>query len=141
MVLDVNVVIALASGGHPLRPAATAWWEKTLESGETFTVPDIVWVGFARIVTHQRGVPRPVAWAEAWRFAEAFMAHPKYLRFLVDPRTMEEFVRIAGDAGARGDLVTDAYIAGCAAAYGGTVVTFDRDFRKFDGLRVTELSA
>jgi toxin-antitoxin system PIN domain toxin len=139
MVLDVNVVIALASAGHALRPAAAAWWAETLESGETFTVPDLAWVGFARIMTNQRGVKRPVSWVDAWGFAEAFMAQPKYLRFLVDPRTMDEFVRIAAASGARGDLVTDAYIAASAYAYGGTVVTFDRDFRKFDGLRVREL--
>ena len=141
MVLDVNVIIALASASHPLREAATEWWAETKATGQPFTVPDLVWVGFARILTNSRSVPTPVTWEDAWHFAEAFMAQPKYLRFLVDPRTMEEFVRLASTAGARGDLVTDAYVAACAAAYGGTVVTFDRDFRKFDDLRVLELSA
>lgn len=141
MVLDVNVLIALASGDHPQHPAALAWWEQTADAGNTYTVPDIVWVGFARIMTSGRAVNTPASWADVWEFAEAFMAQPKYLRFLVDPRTMDEFRRLASDAGARGDLVTDAYVAACAQAYGGTVVTFDRDFRKFDDLRVLELSA
>lgn len=42
------------------------------------------------------------------------------------------------DAGIRASL---AFIAACASAIGATVVTFDRDFRKFDGLRVLELAA
>ena len=40
------------------------------------------------------------------------------------------------DAGASADLVTDAYIAAAAISLGATVVTFDRDFRRFDGLSV-----
>ena len=43
------------------------------------------------------------------------------------------------DAGASADLVTDAYIAAAAISLGATVVTFDRDFRRFDGLSVLEL--
>lgn len=141
MVIDLNVLIALASADHTHRSAALAWWNDATDAGDTFTVPDVVWVGFARIMTNGRAVRTPVSWADAWSFAEAFMAQPKYLRFHVDPRTMDEFARLASTVGARGDLVTDAYIAACAAAYGGTVVTFDRDFRKFDDLRVLELSA
>ena len=43
-------------------------------------------------------------------------------------------------ADASANLVTDAYIASAAMAMGATVVTFDRDFRRFDGLSVLELS-
>ena len=43
-------------------------------------------------------------------------------------------------AKASANLVTDAYIAAAAIALGATVVTFDRDFRRFDGLSVLELS-
>jgi predicted nucleic acid-binding protein len=36
--------------------------------------------------------------------------------------------------------VTDAYIAASAVTLGAGVVTFDRDFRKFDGVRILEPS-
>lgn len=140
-VIDVNVLIALFDGDHAHHRTARDWWHGEAAAGRTFTVPDIAWVGFARIVTHRRSVETPATWAEAWAFAEALIAQPTHLRFAADARTLEEFVRLASSVAARGDLVTDAYIAACAAAYGGTVVTFDRDFRKFDGLRVTELVA
>lgn len=140
-VLDVNVVLPLFRADHSLHSAATRWWEASVESGETFTVPDVVWHGFVRMTTNHRMFAAPASFEQAWEFAQAVMAQPLYLTFLTHPRTLEEFARLATAAHARGDLVTDAYIAACAAAYGGTVVTFDRDYRKFDGLRVTELAA
>lgn len=112
-----------------------------MAAGERFTVPDLVWVGLARMTTNQRMFPVPSSFDEAWAFVQAVIAQPAHATWVGHPRTLEEFARLAAAAGARTDLVTDAYIAGCAAAYGGTVVTFDRDFRKFDGLRVLELSA
>ncbi|MBU2696218.1 TA system VapC family ribonuclease toxin [Pimelobacter sp. 30-1] len=140
-VLDANVVIPLYRGDHPLHAVATQWWQATVTAGKAFTVPDLVWVGFARMVTNPRVFAEPSSFRQAWEFAAAVMAHSKYVTWSGHPRTIEEFTRLSDGAGARADLVTDAYIAACAATYGGTVVTFDRDFRKFDDLRVLELSA
>lgn len=140
-VLDVNVVIPLYRGDHVHHAAATAWWEQSASAGEAFTVPDLVWVGLVRMTTNRRIFPEPSTFHEAWEFAAALMAQPTYTTWLAHPRTLEEFVRLSDNAAARADLVTDAYIAACAATYGGTVVTFDRDFRKFDRLRVLELAA
>lgn len=139
-VLDVNVVIPLYRPDHELHDAATAWWKRSMDAGERFTVPDLVWVGFTRMLTNPRMFPVPSSFEDAWSFVEAVVAQPAHATWVGHPRTLEEFARVAAAAGARADLVTDAYIAGCAAAYGATVVTFDRDFRKFDGLRVLELS-
>jgi predicted nucleic acid-binding protein len=45
---------------------------------------------------------------------------------------LEELCR-TGDA--RGDLVSDAVIAALAVEAGATVITYDRDFSRFTGLR------
>ncbi|WP_183093868.1 TA system VapC family ribonuclease toxin [Nocardioides stalactiti] len=140
-ILDVNVLIPLYRADHELHEAASTWWRESSGSGEAFSVPDLVWVGFARMVTHRKMFPVPSSSDEAWAFARALMAQPTYLTWLGHPRTMEEFARLCDRSGARANLVTDAYIAACAQAYGGTIVTFDRDFRKFDDLRVLELTA
>lgn len=138
--IDVNVLVAMFDGDHVHHDTATQWWQAELDRGQPFTVPDLVWVGFARLATNT-GLSWSVAtFAEAWAFAQAVMAQPTYLRFVPDPRTLTEFERLASESNARADLVTDSYIAACASAYGATVVTFDRDFRKFDGIRTTELA-
>lgn len=138
---DVNVLVALYRGDHPHHVAASAWWAESTEAGEPFTIPDLVWVAFARIVTNHRAVIVPATFEQAWAFAAAATAQPTYLTFAPEPRTLQEFSRLSQDARATGNLLTDAYIAATASVYGATLVTFDRDFRKFDGLRVRELVA
>lgn len=140
-VLDVNVLIALYRAEHPHHDAARTWWNESAAAGEPFTVPDLVWVAFTRIITNRRAVTVPATFEQAWTFAEAVIAQPTYLTFAAEPRTLHEFARLSHDVNATGNLITDAYIASTAAVYGATLVTFDRDFRKFDGARVTELAA
>lgn len=92
-------------------------------------------------MTNNRVVRRGAGFADAWTFAEAVRARPTHRAFVEHADTLGAFARFAGEASATGNLVTDAYIAATAAPYGGTVVTFDRDLRKFDGPRVKELTA
>lgn len=141
LVLDANVVVALFRPEHTHHDVARRWWLETMAAGAAFTVPDIVWAGVTRLLTNPRVFEVPATFEQAWRFAEAMMLQPSYLRAQTGSRVLDEFANLGLEVKARGDLLTDAYIAACAAAYGGTVVTFDRDFRKFDGLRVLELAA
>lgn len=137
---DVNVLIGLFRPDHVFHDAARRWWRETVDHGETFTVADVVWTGFARTVTNPRIFAVPAPFPEAWAFIDAVTRQPTYRAFVSHARTLEEFGRLGHLARARANLVSDAYIAACAAAYGGTVVTFDRDFRRFDDLRVRELA-
>lgn len=67
-------------------------------------------------VTHLASHPR-TAWVNPGRM---------HLRLL-------EMLCREGDA--RGDLVSDAVIAALAVEAGATVVTYDRDFARFEGVR------
>lgn len=138
---DVNLLLGLFRPEHAFHAAARQWWRETVDHGDTFTVPDVVWTGFVRVVTDPRAFAVPASLSEAMAFVAAVRSQPSYRAFVSHSRTLQEFVDLASRAHARGNLVSDAYIAACAQAYGGTVVTFDRDFRKFDDLRVRELSA
>ncbi len=138
---DVNVLVALYRPEHPAHRAAREWWEGALRAGQPFTVAEVVWLGFIRTVTNRRIFAVPATLEEALSFVEALTAQPLHLRFVTDPRTQGHFTALARAAAVKGDLVSDTYIAACASVYGATVVTFDRDFRKFDGLRVLELAA
>jgi predicted nucleic acid-binding protein len=51
------------------------------------------------------------------------------------PRHWGLFVRLCRESGAEGDLVPDAYLAALAIEGGCELVTTDRDFARFRGLR------
>ncbi len=136
--LDVNVLVALYRPSHPHHAVASQWLRESLSRGEPFTVPDVVWLGFLRLVTNRRVLPAPATFGQAWEFVASLRAQPAYLQFSPHPRTLTEFARVGLRANASVNLVTDAYIAASAVTLGATVVTFDRDFRKFDGVRILE---
>jgi toxin-antitoxin system PIN domain toxin len=138
-VIDANVLLALYRADHAHHELASTWWQESSDSGEPFTVPDLMWVAFARIATNRHIFPVPATFDQAWQFADAVMRQPRYLTFAGDVNTVSEFARVGRDAGAAGNLVTDAYLAATASTLGATVVTFDRDFRRFNGVRVNEL--
>ncbi|WP_182481104.1 TA system VapC family ribonuclease toxin [Nocardioides immobilis] len=137
---DVNVLIAIFRPDHAHHDRAVEWWEDA-GLGDSLTVPDVVWSGFVRTATNPRAWESPATHEQVWAFVRSVMDQPTYARYLDAFDTMGHFERLCRDVGAIGNLVSDAYIAACATSLGAQVVTFDRDYRRFDGVRVLELSA
>jgi len=77
--------------------------------------------------------PAPIESALA--FAEALRGQPNALPLAPGPRHWGVFERLCRDAGVRGNLVPDAYLAALAIEHGAELVTADRDFERFPGLR------
>lgn len=136
IVLDVNVVLAAFRADHPHHPAARPWLEATLEAGTGIIVPDFVWVGFVRLVTNTHIFEMPSTPAEAFEFVEAVCGAPSYAGIPGLSDGLPMFRETVLDSDAWGNLVPDAYLASIARAYATPVASFDRDFRRFDGLEV-----
>ncbi|HEU4849216.1 MAG TPA: TA system VapC family ribonuclease toxin [Terrimesophilobacter sp.] len=136
IVLDVNVLLAAFRGDHVHHSAARPWLAAALASGEGVLVPDLVWVGFVRLVTNNHIFEVPSTPAEAFEFVDAVCGSSAYsgIPGLVDG--LSTFRDTVLDADAWGNLVPDAYLASVARAHAAPVASFDRDFRRFDGLEI-----
>lgn len=136
IVVDVNVLVAAHRGDHPEHDRARTFLQDALAS-DTVIAPDLVWAGFLRVVTNRRIFPVPTPLGDAVAFVRAVLSastrRPPGGIELVDA-----FLDLALASNAAGDLVPDAYIASVAIENGCPVATFDRDFRRFDGLRIVE---
>jgi toxin-antitoxin system PIN domain toxin len=142
IVLDVNVLIAAHREDHPGHAAAAPWLENALSSPNGgVIVPDIVWTGFVRIVTNPRAFFDPSTLVEALDFLTRVCDAPAYRAVPGLSGGMEPFADVAREAGVTSRLVTDAYIAAVAMSYACPVATFDRDFRRFDGLEIVTPAA
>jgi toxin-antitoxin system PIN domain toxin len=133
--LDVNIVLAAHRADHPRHEPARHWFDELLRSRRPFTVPDVVWVGFVRIATNRRifTVPTPVD--DAFAFVRAVRAQPGYAAVAPGASHRTLFEDACRDADAAGDLAVDAYLAALALEHDCTLVSFDRDFARFPGLR------
>ncbi len=133
--LDVNVVLAAHRDDHPLFEPARAWLDELLQAGARFSVTDLIAGSFVRLATNRRifDVPTPVQ--DAFAYVRGLRAQPGHLTLAPGPRHLELFESLCRGSDAVGDLASDAQIAAIALEHGAEVVSFDRDFARFAGLR------
>lgn len=96
---------------------------------------DLVLSGFLRVVTHPRVFTDPTPPEDARSFVDALRGAPNCVATNPGPRHWGIFVGLCEAAGARGNLVPDAYLAALAVESGSEWVTTDRDFSRFPGLK------
>jgi uncharacterized protein len=77
--------------------------------------------------------PAPIESALA--FAEVLRSQPNALTVSAGSRHWGIFERLCRDTGAAGNRVPDAYLAALAIEHGAELVTADRGFARFSGLR------
>jgi hypothetical protein len=87
-------------------------------------------------VTHPRIFAAPSPLSKALGFAEAVRESDAFLSVEPGQRHWTIFRRLCEEAGAKGNLVADAYLAAMAIESGGEWVTTDRDYSRFKGLRM-----
>ncbi len=132
---DVNVLLYAFRDAAPDHERYRAWLEATVDAEEPFAVADVVLSGFVRVATHPRIFDPPTSLEEAFRFARALRGAPTAVLVAPGPRHFDLFEKLCRDGGARGNLVSDAYLAALAIESGSELVTTDRDFARFPGLR------
>lgn len=133
--LDVNVVLAASRDDHPQYPIARPWLDDLLRSDERFCVPDTVWVAFLRLTTNRRIFGVPASLDTAFGYLRAIREQPNHVPLHPGDRHLAALERCCRAAEAVGDLVPDAELAALAMDNGAELVSFDRDFARFAGLR------
>ena len=134
LVLDVNVVIARHRADHRHHAATRRWFDASVATSETFTVPNVVWGSFLRLVTNRRAFPVPTPRDAAFAYIDAVRAHPSHRPLEPGRQHLDLLRRVCDEADAGGDLVPDAVIAAIALEHGCAVASFDRDFARFSSV-------
>lgn len=135
-VVDVNVLIYAHRVEAPAHAASLAWLTRARRDDRHLALADIVMAGFLRVVTNRRAFREPTPLDTALRFIDSLLAGPSARRLSPGERHWDLFGDLCRRTSAAGNLVTDAYIAALAIEHGATLVTADRDFLRFPGLRL-----
>jgi len=136
---DVNVWLALAVQEHPHHATARHYWAKEAAARVQFC--RVTMLGLVRLLTQPRLMgPAALDAAAAFDHYEQFATLPE-VGLAVEPADTGAIMRRYAGAGLPARLITDAYLAAFAAAGGLRLVTFDRDFERFDGLHLLRLSS
>jgi uncharacterized protein len=92
-------------------------------------------LAFLRLSTRRGIFPRPLSVEDALRGIEHWLGHPRAQ--VVHPGEQHAAIlgRLLKSAGTAGNLTTDAHLAALAIEHGATVISFDRDFARFEGVQ------
>jgi hypothetical protein len=135
ILLDVNVLVYAGQRDAVRHVEYRDWLAQVLRSGSPVGVAPESLGAVVRITTHKRLWKTPLSTDEALAFAGAVRSSPSAHSVVPGPSHWDVFVGLCRVAGARGNLVTDAWLAALAIDQGCTLVTTDRDFARFKGLR------
>jgi len=136
--LDVNVLLYAHDTSSQKHARCRDWLIRALNGDEHVGLPWQTLLGFVRIATNPRAVRRPLPATEACAIVSRWLARPQAV--VVDPgeRFWGIFQALVDRGQAQGPLISDAALAALAIEQGATLCTTDRDFRRFDGLRLLD---
>lgn len=136
--VDANVLVYASNVSDPAYARARGLAERLIAG------PDLVYLfwptlmGYLRIATHPGILPRPRSPAEVMGNISALLARP-HVRAAGELEGFWALYRLTSADRARGNDVPDAHVVALMRQHGvGTIYTRDRDFRRYDGIRVED---
>lgn len=133
--LDNSVLVNANRIDQPEHATVRAWLNDALGSEEKLVVLDQVWLGTLRVLTNSRVYANPTTVKEAIHFLSELTSYPNVIRAAVTVRCIQRVEQWAMALNVKGDHVPDAYLAAAALELDATMVTCDRGFRRYPGLR------
>jgi uncharacterized protein len=134
ILIDVNVLVYAKRLDAVDHARFGAWLAQTYRTEATIGYSDIVLSSVVRILTHPQIFREPTPLDEALRYVGSIREHPASIPVAAGSRHWDLFTSLCRDAGAKGNLITDAYFAALAMEAGAEWITADRDYSRFPGL-------
>jgi uncharacterized protein len=129
---DANVLLYASDETSAYHPRARAFLDQ-VASGDDLVY--LFWptvMAYLRIATHPAIFEQPLRPADAIANVERVLALPHVQTAGEQDRFWPSFLRVAGEADARGNLVPDAHLVALMVESGvRTIWTHDRDYRRF----------
>lgn len=135
IVVDLNLLVYATNEDALLHERARRWWESLLSRGEAVGLAWTVVLGFLRLTTNHKVMPRPLAPEQAMAIIEDWFAQPSVRPLEPTERHWEILKEILTPLGTAGNLTSDAHLAALAIEHGARLFSTDNDFARFAGLR------
>ena len=135
VVLDANVLLYAIDDASLHHEQALSWLDASLAGTEAVAFAWVALLAFIRIATGAVVFPRPLSIDEATEQVDAWLAAPAAVVVQPTPRHATLLRGLLRDTGTAGNLTTDAHLAALALENGADVVSYDRDFARFPGIR------
>lgn len=133
--VDANVLLYAVNADAPHHAAAHSWLDDALNDREAIGFAWVVLLAFLRLATRPGLFPRPLALDEAATVVELWLDQPAAIVVHPSERHLSLLRGLLGTVGTAANLVNDAHLATLALEHRAEIVSFDRDFERFEGVR------
>ncbi len=138
MLVDANVVLFAYYPRAEQHESCLRWMEEAFSGLTPVGMPWLTIWAFLRISTNPRAFEHPLTMKEAKEIVSSWLEIPVVLLLEPGERYWELLSKLLLDAQVKGPLVTDAALAALALEHGAIVCTTDRDFARFQGIRILD---
>jgi hypothetical protein len=138
ILLDANVLLYAYDKSSPFHDRAQKWLEEKFSGQAPVALTWITILAFLRISTNSRAVMNPLSIETAIQIVSSWLKQPCTILLNSGDRCWQILDSLLTRSQAKGPLVMDAYLAALALEHGFTLITCDRDFSRFDGLRTSD---
>jgi toxin-antitoxin system PIN domain toxin len=135
---DVNVLLYAVNTASPQHAVAKQALQEAFTEGDV-GLPWAVLLGFLRLTTRSGILSQPLTVDDALQIVHSWLDHPAAATLAPGDRHAAILSRLLLGAGQGGSLVSYAHLAALAIEHNAELLSFDRDFARFAGLRWTAL--
>jgi uncharacterized protein len=131
---DVNTLLYAVNSSSDQHAVALRAMREGFDGPRGVAFAWMALLAFLRLSTRRGIFPRPLSVEDALRGIERWLGHPRAQ--VVHPGEQHHAILggLLKSAGTAGNLTTDAHLAALAIEHGATVISFDRDFARFEGV-------
>lgn len=135
VVVDANVLLYAVDSASTHHEQSRSWLDTSLDGAEAVGLAWIALLAFIRIGTNPATLPTPMTVDEATGQVEAWLGAPASVVAQPTARHAGLLRGLLRESGTAGNLTTDAHLAALAIEHGAEIVSYDRDFARFAGVR------
>lgn len=133
--MDLNLLLYAVNRDSAKHTVAKAWLEGVLSGAERVALPWTVILGFIRISTSGRVLPRPLRPEQALDVVDGWQSQPSVVPLHPGDEHWRILRELLLESGTAGNLTADAHLAALAIEHGAQLYSTDSDFARFGRLR------
>lgn len=139
LTVDADLLVYASDAASDYHERALDTLHECAEGSEILYIFWPVAMAYLRIATHPAVFTRPLSVAEAMGNVDALVSRPNVRTPGEDEGFWTAFQTVSEGAAVRGNLVPDAHVVALMRQYDvRTILSHDRDFRRFEGIQVRD---
>lgn len=134
--VDANILIYAVNSSSAHHDRVRTWLETALSGTDPVGLPWSALIAFLRVTTRRGVLESPLSVDVALAHIDTWLAQPNVELVVTGPRHWALLRTLVAASGTAGNLTSDAHLAALALEGGWTMVSTDRDFRRFAGIKL-----